>query len=269
MTFSPMLCTEDSHTFNSVLRSTTIGSPVKGWVIEKKYDGVRGWIKEGRLYNRSGRDITKQFPEFIGLEKLNGIFDGEIIAPSNRLNDINGRMKMKDSFEIKLQAKKEPARFMCFDFIPNGDTDILHFQRRELLVNCGVDDVLSWFNIVEQYEMEDFANLWDEVVQNNDEGLVLKLSNSLYVCGKSNIWLKVKNWKEQTLKFTTYEEHAKGIKIMSQDHTVNINGVCAKEVKELIDQQGYAYCEVQYMEQDDSESLRFPSFKRLKRGIQE
>lgn len=233
-------------------------------VIENKYDGVRAYIEDGKLYDRRSVDITKKFPEFEGLEKLKGTFDGEIIAQNGQFNDVSGRMHMKDKFQISLIAKKNPAKLIVFD-MPSVRGNLE--QRRDIL--CSV--VLpQWATVAEQYEAteENFTKLWNKVIADTAEGLVLKYKDSEYEFGKrSNAWLKCKAFKETIALFTKYEVTPRGLTIETPDgRRVVVNGEQAVAVQKAIDNNGEAACEIQFLPQLDSEAWRFPSFRGL-RGI--
>jgi len=227
------------------------------WVIEPKFDGVRAVIRDGRLWCRRGNDITHKFPEFVGLDKMKQTYDGEVIAQSGEFNDVSGRVHMKDKFAIGLLAKKSPARFMAFD-LPDAQGD--NVSRRQMLVQtkCPV-----WLEISEQFPISEFYDLWQEILENTQEGVVVKRNDTMYVEGKrASGWRKVKAFLETTAVFTKYEVHPKGLTIETADgRRVVVNGGQASGVKAILDRDGKVTAEVQYLPQKDSDAWRFPSFR--------
>jgi len=227
---APMLCTK--------MLPTEAENLSDEWVIEKKFDGVRATIKDGQLFCRRGNNITGRFPEFTNIDKLKQSYDGEIIA-------------------VSLRSKKSPAIFMAFD-LPDAQGD--NEARREMLEQTKCP---KWMDICEQFDMSHFTGLWEEVLKNTDEGVVVKRKDTMYVNGaRSNGWKKVKAFLETTATFVSYEEHPRGIKMETADgRTVNVNGEQAKGVKATIDTQGSVKAEIQYLPQKDSDAWRFPSFR--------
>lgn len=243
-----------------------------GWyVVEEKYDGVRAYIRDGKIFNRRGKEITKQFPEFIGLEMIHGdVFDGEIVADTLRFEDIASRVHLKDSFLIKLAAKQNPATFVCFDCV-DTDTFLSHEvmglmglqQRRERLEQQDFPAILPWFKIAPQFlaTPEKLDEMWADVLQNGKEGLVLKGLRLPYMFGRRS-WRKVKAWQETQATFTTYEVHPKGITMETVDgRRVVVNGAQAAVVKQKIDADGSVIAEIQFLPQENSDAWRFPSFR--------
>jgi len=228
----------------------------EGWVAERKYDGVRAYIENGRLYDRREKDITEKFPEFVGLAELNVfIIDGEIVSQSGEFNDISGRVHLKDKFFIQLSAKKSPAIFMAFDIVAAGKQ---LWERKEVLSKL---DVPAW---MQKAEGGGFAELWEQVQQNGWEGVVLKRTAAQYQEGKRSAdCLKIKAFVETTAVFTKLEQHNKGCRLETADgHSVNVNGAQASEVLRIFGKDGKVTCEVQYLPQNNSGAWRFPSFRK-------
>lgn len=234
------------------------------WVIENKYDGVRAYIEDGKLYDRRGADITRKFPEFVGLEKMKGTFDGEIIAQNGQFNDVSGRMHLKDKFTISLIAKRDPAKLVLFD-MPSVKGSLE--QRRDVL--CSVQ-LPEWASVAEQYEAstETFERLWNKILADTAEGLVLKHKDMVYEFGKrSNSWLKVKAFAETVALFTKYEVTPRGLTIETPDgRRVVVNGEQSIALKTALDK-GSVACEIQYLPQLNSEAWRFPSFRGIAKVI--
>jgi ATP-dependent DNA ligase len=244
------------------------------WVSEIKYDGIRGIIENGKLYDRRGQEITARFPEFdLSRFDKNTIIDGEIISQTGVFADISGRMHLKDPFGIKMAAKMKPAVFMAFDMLHNEKTDIskesLVIRRMELM-GCVNNVCLPWIKLAEgvsgtpnNHSMDDFNRLWDEVELNGWEGVVIKRVKAPYEEGqRSPNWRKCKAFKEVEAVFTKLDVHNKGVRLETADgKSVNVNGAQSEAVKAAFDKDGKVSGEVQYLEQASGE-WRFPSWKR-------
>lgn len=240
------------------------------YLIEEKYDGVRAFIKDGKLYNRRGDEITHKFPEFYGLEAIKGTWDGEIIATTGEFNDISGRVHLKDKLQIKILARKHPARFVCWDVCHDGVNDCKHMaliDRKQLLENADFRILMTWFEVAptQILKPETLQAAWDAILEQGKEGLVIKHHTARYHEGSRNAtWLKLKAWEEVVAEFSKYEEHPKGITIETDDgRRVVVNGYQAEDVKEAFEQYGKIKAEIQHLPQKDSDAWRFPSFRGL------
>lgn len=191
--FTPMLATLGDEPFDS-----------KEHLFEIKWDGVRTLCfcdsDETRLYSRTGREVTHQYPEFKDLHKklkvTDAILDGEIVAMD---------IKLRPSFELLQQrinltggaiargVAKVPLDLVLFDVVfVNGEW----LGSRPLLERTVA--------IPEAVELEDrvvFSEtipehglaLFEAARQRGLEGIVAKRSNSLYVPGRrTRDWIKLK-----------------------------------------------------------------------------
>lgn len=191
--FTPMLATLGDEPFDS-----------KEHLFEIKWDGVRTLCfcdsDETRLYSRTGREVTHQYPEFKDLHKklkvTDAILDGEIVAMD---------VKLRPSFELLQQrinltggaiargVAKVPLDLVLFDVVfVNGEW----LGSRPLLERTVA--------IPEAVELEDrvvFSEtipehglaLFEAARQRGLEGIVAKRSNSLYVPGRrTRDWIKLK-----------------------------------------------------------------------------
>lgn len=225
----------------------------KNCIIEEKFDGVRAYIERGKLYNRRGEEMTVKFPEFVGIEKLDG-YDGEVVCASGEFSDVQSRVHTKSPFYIKLFAQKMPAYFVVFDAPSRAP-----LRRRKALLDGAV--LPAWMRRAPAYPTVDAA--WEHITANGGEGIVVKDADATYEEGKrSASWIKVKAFAETTAVFTKLEQHAKGVRLETDDgRAVNVNGQQAEYVKFKFNNDGKVCCEVQYMPQKDSEAWRFPSFR--------
>ncbi|HVF12718.1 MAG TPA: non-homologous end-joining DNA ligase [Actinomycetota bacterium] len=191
--FTPMLATLGEEPFDS-----------KEHLFEIKWDGVRTLCfcdsDETRLYSRTGREVTHQYPEFKDLHKklkvTDAIFDGEIVAMDSNL---------KPSFEL-LQQRINLSGTSIARGVANVPLDLVLF---DVLFVDG--DWLGGRSLVERAStLPDAVELEDRVViseaiaehglalfeaarQRGLEGIVAKRSNSIYVPGRrTRDWIKLK-----------------------------------------------------------------------------
>lgn len=227
------------------------------WLCQEKYDGVRAYIENGRIYDRRQKEITDRFPELVGIPKLPFVIDGELIC--DEFNQIAGRMHTKAAFDRRLLGQKHPATFMAFDVCIGGSLS----KRMEFLEQLEKEKFPPWMKVAPL--VESFDEEWKRVLEETREGLVLKNIESGYQYGKrSPDWLKVKAFQETTAIFTKLDEHPKGVRLETDDgRSVNVNGAQAEQVRRKFEQEGKVECEVQYLPQAKSDAWRFPSFRGL------
>lgn len=226
---------------------------------ERKLDGIRAYIENGKLYDRRGKEITHQFPEFVGVGEVVGTFDGEIISASGEFSDISGRVHLRDKFIISLSAKKSPAIFVVFDVVMEGTIE----ERRSAIERENLWGRFGWIQKVPRFNS--FDEGWKLVEENGWEGLILKRFGSTYQEGaRSPDWIKCKAFQEAKAIFTKLSEHPRGVRLETEDgRSVNVNGAQALEVKQRFEKEGRVLCEVQYLPQKGSDAWRFPSFRGL------
>ena len=226
------------------------------WLCEEKYDGARAYIHNGNIFSRSNRNITKQFPEFdISKFPKADIIDGEIVC-NDEFSKTQSRMLTTNSMKIRLMSKHMPATFYAFDYIESGTNQTLLNRKQKLQEAVkGVE----WIKLAKQGS---FSDMWEYVIENGKEGVIMKLKDSLYEQKRSSSWVKVKAWLETEAVFTKLEHHNKGVRLETPDgKSVNVNGKQAIDVEREFNKKKYVKCEVQYMEIPDSEAWRFPSFR--------
>jgi ATP-dependent DNA ligase len=251
----PMLC--EAVEIERVWSLITNGD----YIFEEKYDGVRAYIEDGKLFDRRGVDITQRFPEFVGIEKLDGL-DGEIVIRGKLFGEVAGRMHLREKFQIKMLSKHNPATFVAFDcFKPNADKLI---ARKEKLQGIVAAARCEWLEASPYWDAtaDEIQTMWVQIVEEQREGIVIKHKGGHYLFGdRSSLWMKCKAWKEAIATFTKLDVHPKGVRLETADgRSVNVNGAQAQEVKKLFEKNGKVTCEVQFLPQKDSDAWRFPSF---------
>lgn len=192
--FSPMLATPAPEPFDS-----------KEHLFEVKWDGVRtlAFCEEGetRLYARSGREVTHQYPEFAelhrGLRIRNAVLDGEIVAvnpdgrPSFEL--LQQRIALTRPADVRRAVSKVPLDLVLFDVVfADGDWigGLPLADRVERL-----REVLGFEGHVLRSDAipEHGVALFEAGAARGLEGIVAKKLTSHYLPGKrTRDWLKIK-----------------------------------------------------------------------------
>jgi DNA ligase-1 len=186
------------------------------FMAEWKWDGIRvqavaahGRDKMiGRLYSRTGEDISKSFPDLIDALHLPGAIDGELLIMRDRrvqsFNVLQQRLNRK-TVTPKLIAEF-PAHLRAYDLLADGEEDLRErpfAERRARLENfvarLGEERV-------DLSPLVKFAN-WEELAAARQnpaaagagpdatavEGVMLKRRDSLYLPGRPRgLWWK---WK--------------------------------------------------------------------------
>lgn len=249
----PMLCESETPYNAKAIYSSA-------WLCEEKYDGVRAYILNGHIFSRSGRIITKQFPEFdTTIFPKDHIIDGEILCEED-FSKTQSRVLTTSNAKIRLMSKHMPAKFYAFDYIQEIGNTPLEVRKQNL--KKAVKDI-EWIEFVQH---GNFQEMWEYVLKNAKEGVVLKRKDSWYQFGRrSPDWIKVKAFVETEAVFTKLEKHNKGVRLETPDgKSVNVNGHQAILVEQEFNRKKYVKCEVQFMEIEDSDAWRFPSFRGLK-----
>lgn len=172
-----------------------------------------------RLVNRSGIDITRKFPEVEAyavatLEAdLPLVLDGELVCESGLFNDVATRGKQEKPHDIARNVTAKPARFIAFDMLYGGGTDLrarpYRFRREnlELLFDGALGRGYSALGLIQPSMVSrDGAAFWDAVVSLGLEGIIAKRNDQPYLEGKrSPAWLKFKTVRRITCIATGYE----------------------------------------------------------------
>ena len=99
------------------------------YIFELKWDGIRAiaYVEAGqvRLYSRTGRDITSQFPELAGLPKQleddSIVLDGELVSLDEESPPSFSQIQRRLQRSGKQLARRTPVHYIAFDLLyPNG-----------------------------------------------------------------------------------------------------------------------------------------------------
>ena len=204
-----MLC----ETGNSIREgSITVGSEDfkrRNYVSEWKYDGTRLFIDKKKedvtLQNRNGIDYTRRLPDVVAaVKKVPGTFtlDGEVVY----INPVTGKVEFTpcqrrcattDWAKVMYLQQQFPVTVMNFDILELDGEDLEKEPLRERkprlnsLLSRGADHGVLQF-VEYSWDKEDS---WKVVLDQGEEGLILKDINSRYEHERSWKWLKIKNWR--------------------------------------------------------------------------
>ncbi len=187
----------------------------EAWCFELKIDGIRAiaWARPtatALVYSRRGLRIESGFPEISEalelLARRSGsevILDGEIVAATAEggpsFGDLQGRLNLRDTGEIMLQARLQPAEMYVFDLLWMDGKDLRQLalserkdQLRVLMKSAGHrlhyvgHDVASGSRLKQRARREGW------------EGVVAKRLKSRYRSGeRTQDWLKLKELARQ------------------------------------------------------------------------
>ena len=167
------------------------------WAFEAKWDGYRLLVEadhgEVRLRSRSGRDITKEFPQLDSLaDELTDhhvVLDGEVVAL-----DASGVPRFS---EMQNRARATRIEFRAFDLLYLDGRSLLRAKyrdRRKLLETLAASGGLN----VPDLLPGDGAEALDYSRKRQWEGVIAKKRDSTYQPGRrSASWVKDKYWNTQ------------------------------------------------------------------------
>lgn len=186
-------------------RNAGFSPPATVW-LEDKYDGIRCQLhKVGdrvALYSRDLKDVTATFPDVADAARTlpnDFILDGEILAmrddralPFAELQKRLGR-KQADLF----MQEQIPVKYIAFDLLWLGGQSFLYDslkERREKLETLpALPAGLRLARISQANSIDDIANAFDQARARNNEGLMVKDPDSIYMPGRRGLaWLKLK-----------------------------------------------------------------------------
>jgi bifunctional non-homologous end joining protein LigD len=184
------------------------------WAVEMKWDGVRAllFIENGavRLVSRSGKDISRTYPEISGPAEVLGsagplgqvLLDGEIVAFTDGRPDFEAlqpRMHVSSAAAAQRLSATIPVTYLAFDVLQLEGVPLLalpYGARREILKTIMGNG--PGFLVPPDFPGADLDAVRAASVANGLEGVVVKRLDSVYEPGtRSGNWLKVKNLLQQ------------------------------------------------------------------------
>lgn len=181
--------------------------PVDDWLVEWKWDGIRGQLirrgGETYLWTRGEELVTDRYPEIaLMAERLPDgvVLDGEILAwdeggvmPFSVLQHRIGRKKLEPK-----TLENAPVGFLAYDLLEEKSEDCRKLpleERRERLARIveAVGKPLMISSLIETRSWKDLSAVRDESRSRRVEGLMLKRRSSAYGTGRQRgDWWK---WK--------------------------------------------------------------------------
>lgn len=268
---------------------------LKGYTYDLKLDGLRAiayW--DGltlRLLNRSGKDVTAQFPEVEADAAVLGpvplILDGEIVADNGRFEAVATRGKTVRPADVARRARQYPCRFVAFDVLSVNGVDVMqrpHRDRRTMLHGLALtwSDPAScrWLEVVSS---DDGPAMWTQVAALGMEGLIAKRSTSAYVPGsRTDAWLKFKVTRRITAVAVGYDPGegsrvafgAMHLALLGPDGPVRIGTVGTgfkerdlAECKARLDAGTPFLVEVEALNRTKAGVLRFPVYRGVRTDL--
>lgn len=290
----PMLASPSKEITADVEQAIDTLTRKGGWLFELKWDGLRciaHVVSPGqvRLINRTGHDITGQFPEVaeqLGTLGCDVVLDGELVAygPDGRpdFQAIAKRGKTTNARSVLRLVQSTPADFMAFDLLYRDGADLRgnSYQTRRLLLE---QLVLPPQRVRLTPATDNGKLLWEFCDTHGLEGLIAKRTTSLYSAGRSGSWVKLKKTARVTCVVTGYTpgtgwaEGSVGaltLGLYDGDELVDVGrvgtGFSASDRKDLafaLDAGVQLLAEVEYANVTHDRQLRFPSFKGLRTDV--
>ncbi len=174
---------------------------------EDKYDGLRAQIhkerEESKIYSRDLDDITSSFPEVINAIRSiqqSFLMDGEIVPyRDGRILGFGLLQKRLGRKTVSGEMLESiPCRYFAFDLLYHGEALLLNepLRRRRSRLEKLQQEHPDAFFLAEQRPVQTVQQLekaFEEARARNNEGLVIKDPDSVYVPGKrGKSWLKLK-----------------------------------------------------------------------------
>lgn len=254
--------------------------------VQPKLDGYRCIFQGGQLYSRTGRpfgnaNLVKYFDKLENIDDV--VLDGELYVHGISFQNLT-KILNKENAPIPKGLK-----YVVYDCIPTKawtrQSCKMVYNDRLTLLRSTLNDVVADYSKVIDIatdEVEDAAQvieLYKDYLKKGYEGVMIKDSNGLYqwkrVTLRSAEMVKLKPFKSMDVKIEGfYEGEGKnkgllgGIYINNAGVAVAVGsgftGAHRKEIWE--DQASYLgkTVEIQYFEETEDHSLRFPTFKRFR-----
>jgi len=197
---------------------------------QTKENGIRALvhIKDGKIIgirNRSNMPIFYLFPEFKNLKFpfSSGILDAEIIVMKNGKSIYYGGIDQRRSVPSKKVLENHPAKMIIFDALQIDGNVLIMKPYKHRYEQLNVLQENTNLSVAKNYGGEE---LWNKVISEDLEGVVIKNPNTPYELGKrSKENLKLKNYKLLDVAVTKIEPNEKGSKIFGKA------GIQGKEIE--------------------------------------
>lgn len=173
------------------------------FIFEPKLDGTRVMVikndKKISLINRRNKDISFRYPELKIADKIKArrcVLDAELVILDEKgkpnFNLLQQREQTDKKLMIELKSREFPATLFVFDILEKENKILTQFpllSRKKILE----DTIIESPHIMLCPYTKKGRQLWEKIQKEKLEGIIAKRSNSVYECGRSENWLKVKN----------------------------------------------------------------------------
>lgn len=280
--FEPMLAKkyeEHSHKF--------IG---KEYIATPKLDGIRVLYVDGKFLTRKGQEIEglEEIQNEISLLNQNYVYDGELLAIN--LEGLKSKDLYRKTMKLsRTKGSKVGLEFHIFDMIATSDfkkgkSDECCYNRKTRLKSEINQHNLSYIKSVPILYIGKDTNkiqeLLIEATNNDEEGVMMQLSDSPYACKRTDAILKVKSMNDCDLMIVGFEEGEGKYKgtlgRINVEYKGNIVGVgsgfsdnARNEIWANKDKYINRVAKIQYFEESKNQnnnmvSLRFPVFVEIR-----
>jgi DNA ligase-1 len=178
---------------------------------EYKYDGMRAQIhKDGNkiwVYTRRLENVTRQFPDLVdiclkGLRAKTCVVEGEVLGMNTKTDTplpfqvLSQRIHRK--YEIEKMMKEIPIQIHLFDIVYLNGKQLFDrpFTERRSILERVIRPIPKKIEPAKQLVTADVKTIdkfYKKALQDNQEGIFLKVLNSPYVFGRHvGGWYKIK-----------------------------------------------------------------------------
>lgn len=267
---------------------------VKGeFIVTTKLDGGRSVIIKDngkiKVFTRQGQPIEDlvEIEEEVKLLPDNMVYDGELLLRNDK------RLKSKDLYratmkETRKDGIKKNLIFNCFDMLPLEDFQNgickkpcidRKFELHEIMEDLKLEHIIEVPILYIGKDKDVVLELLEKARKNDEEGVVVNISNAPYKCTRSNDLLKVKVMQSADLKIIGFEKgdgkfsNTLGKIIVDyKGYEVGCGSGFTDEDREYIwnnqDRLLGRIAEIQYFEETKNQnggiSIRFPVFKSIR-----
>jgi bifunctional non-homologous end joining protein LigD len=168
------------------------------WSYEVKWDGMRLLVDVSAggltMTSRTGRDMTRHFPELAGLADAveDGVLDGEVVLLADGAPSFEALSHRFHRVPTAAEVAARPVVLMVFDVLRLYGVSLLErplAERRATLERLELDAVPQ-VRLSPSYD--NGTALWDATRERGLEGIIAKRRDSRYLPGRrSPDWVKV------------------------------------------------------------------------------
>jgi len=201
-----------------------------------KYDGMRCEVeKKGefvKLTSRQGENIASYLPEIVEHFKT---FDGDFI--------IDGEVMAKDFNTLQKRIGRKAENITTIEGLYFRVFDILEYAGNDYTTATQLERTESLRLLFPETEMfkhevfwivtnkEQLLKIWNEHMDNKEEGIMIKLLDKPYNRGSRKNWFKVKKYVENTFEVTGWDYGSgRFSKTVGKIHVKDISGTVTSSV---------------------------------------